>query len=84
MDEFLAVKLVGPTEVVDDSGDWLPRVRVTLVMCQLQIFDCGAVFVGAFGGSEIHAYAYIILTLYDQAINFNSCAYTFWTRHEMW
>ena len=49
--QLLAVKLVNPAEVVDDFGDGLAGVGMSLVMGELEIFDDRAVLVGAFGDS---------------------------------
>ena len=54
--QFLPIELVGSAEVVDDFGDRFSSYWVALVVCELEIFDDGAVFIGAFCFSEIHVY----------------------------
>jgi hypothetical protein len=50
---------------------------VALIVGQLEIFDDRAVLVFSLGGSQVHAYAFNVLTHWCQQKNANLCAYAF-------
>ena len=46
---MLSIRFMGSSEVVDNFGNWFPRIRMPLVVGQLVVFDDGAVLILSFG-----------------------------------
>lgn len=55
-DKSIPVKLIGPTEVVDDLGCSIPPIAGTLIVGQLEILGNASVRIPPLGRSQIHAY----------------------------
>jgi hypothetical protein len=62
---------------VDDFGYRFAGLGMALVVRQLEVLDGGAVFIFAFGGSQIHVYAYSVYAMLLQAKTAKTCAYMF-------
>ena len=50
-DQLLSVQFIGPSEVVNNFGNWFPSIGMPLVVGQLVVFDDGAVLILSFGRS---------------------------------
>jgi hypothetical protein len=63
------VNLVPSAEVVDDVRLGAPRLRVTVVVGELDVLDDGAVLVLAGGGPQVHGYMIAVYYISSQAVS---------------